>query len=48
MQKIKKIYLKKYNNTSLGTHFYLQTLTVKTGTKCLSKERSSNFDEFNV
>lgn len=47
MKKNKKIYFKKYNNISLGTHFYLQTLT-KTGTKCLSKERSSNFDEFNV
>lgn len=34
-------------NILLGTHFYLQTLA-ETRTKCLSEDRTSNFDEFNT
>lgn len=34
-------------NISLGTQFYLQT-PAETGTKCLSEDRASNFDEFNI
>lgn len=42
-----KNYVMVNKNILLGTHFYLQTLP-DTETKCLRKDRASNFDGFNT